>query len=144
MIRTTLQLKPPEDLVAFFATRAERGLQGIAGRVEASMTSTTAHGDITGATRDAYRAYVTGSGLQAEAAAEQALNGAVRAVERLNPGRSARAAWSAPAAFVALVLTCPTDYQVELETNNAGQKAVLGPTLAAYVLAIAAAAGRGA
>jgi hypothetical protein len=46
-------------------------------------------------------------------------------------------------AFLALVLTSPTDYQYKLETENGGQKAVLGPTLAAFALAIARAAGEG-
>jgi hypothetical protein len=141
--RITADLLPADDITALFASRAERGLRTIAPRIEQTMTQTRAHGDITGATRDGYRAYVAGSGLQAQASAEATLSGAIAAVERLNPGRSARAAWRVPSAFLALVLTSPTDYQYKLETENGGQKAVLGPTLAAFALAIARAAGEG-
>jgi hypothetical protein len=111
--------------------RARRGLQAAAHDVTTALKSTTAHGDVTGATRAGYVAYVVGPDLLSQAAALQALNTSVAAVEARNPGESATAPGSLGSDSLGMVLTSPTTYQQNLETDNAGQRAVLGPTLQA-------------
>jgi hypothetical protein len=139
MIRTT-STYDPDALYEHFAQRAAQGLQRIAPQIEDALANTRAHGDVTGATRDGYRCYVVGGSLVNQASALAALNSAVAAVDRLNPGHSATASWPIPARSIGLALTSPTDYQVKLETENAGQKATLGPTLRQYLAQILRAA----
>jgi hypothetical protein len=106
---------------------AERGLAPLCGALVADLRATDAHGDVTGATRAGYTAGVQGptldtlSGAVATAAAE---------VERFNPGHSqVQDVGERGAAEVAVVLTCPTDYQHYLSGNSAGARDALGPTL---------------
>jgi hypothetical protein len=106
---------------------AERGLAAQSGALVADLRATDAHGDVTGATRAGYTAGVQGptldtlSGAVATAAAE---------VERRNPGHSLVAdVGERGAVEVAVVLTCPTDYQQYLSGNSAGARDALGPTL---------------
>jgi hypothetical protein len=109
------------------APRIVAGLGGVAQDAEASMEATTAHGDVTGATRAGYRAYVVtpdDSGLAV-------IGGALAAVESRNPGHGALGGGTLAGQY-GVVYTCPTDYQEKLETENAGQRAVLGPTLLQY------------
>jgi hypothetical protein len=117
---------------AWVRPRCRNGLRRVAADAEASMHATSAHGDITGATRAGYAAYVVSDSLVDQATALQALNTAVAAVESLNPGHSATAAGTLGCDGMGVILTCPTDYQYKLETERGGQKAVLTPTLQAY------------
>ena len=124
---------------AWAIERAMRGLQAVTDEAEAAMQGTLAHGDITGATRAGYRAYVVGPGQSG--AAE--LASAVAAVEAKNPGHSATGGGQLGQGSLGVIFTCPTDYQQDLETEHAGQKAVLGPTLDAYRDELTARAARG-
>ena len=121
-----------EAFVAHTEAQIRRGLSNAAADAQSAMQQTSAHGDVTGATRAGYRAYVVSASLLDQASALQALNSAVAAVEARNPGHSATSEISISAESFTVVLTCPTDYQEKLETENAGEKAVLAPTLAAF------------
>jgi hypothetical protein len=123
---------------AYALAQAQRGAAAVAGEAEQAMQSTLAHGDVTGATRAGYRAYVVGPG---QSGASE-LAGAVAAVEALNPGHSATSSGRL-AGDVGVVMTCPTDYQADLEKQQAGLKAVLGPTLDAFRDELTARAARG-
>lgn len=116
---------------------ATAGLDAEAATLEEAMHATTAHGDITGATRAGYSARRVGLG--ADGAAAHAAS--VAAVEAHNPGASA----TAPVAIdgLGVIVDCPTTYQEKLETEQAGRKAVLGPTLSAARLNLTAAAAAG-
>lgn len=109
--------------------QARAGLTAVAGEAETAMHNTTAHGDRTGATRAGYRAYVVGMGASGSAV----IGEAVAQVEAKNPGHSATSTGTIGAQSFAIILTCPTDYQEKLETQQAGEKAVLTPTFAAFV-----------
>ena len=102
------------------------GLKGAAAGVTFEMRQTVAHGDQTGATRANYTAYAVGRGADGS----QELGRAVAAVEALNPGHSETGSVTINGEL-GVVVTSATDYQDKLETENAGQKAVLGPTIAA-------------
>lgn len=141
-MRVTSTFAKPDDIIEHYLGQAAKGLRSVAPAIEATMAATTAHGDVTGATRDGYRAYLVGGNVGEQGSAVAALASAVRAVERLNPGRSATADWSM-AAQIGIALTSPTDYQIKLETENAGAKAVLGPTIAQFALRCTEAAAKG-
>jgi hypothetical protein len=119
--------------------RAARGLTAVAGEAEQAMQATLAHGDVTGATRAGYRAYVVSPGQSG--AAEIAA--AVSDVEAKNPGHAATSSGRLGEASLGVVFTCPTDYQQNLEEEEAGKKAVLGPTWDAYRDECTARAARG-
>ena len=102
------------------------GLKGAAAGVTLDMRQSPAHGDVTGASHANYTAYAVGLG---ETGSQYVARG-VAAVEALNPGHSATAPVSIGAPLGAIV-TSFTDYQDKLETENAGQKAVLTPTMQA-------------
>lgn len=116
-----------DALPAHMAAQAEKGLEKQSAIAEAEMQATNAHGDVTGATRASYRAFVIGgthtgsaeaaSGYSAAQAANPA--GALSQSSGVSLGPEGRG----------VILTSFTDYQDKLETENAGQKAVLGPTL---------------
>lgn len=116
---------------------AAQGLDQEAGTVTDSMRQTHVHGDVTGATRASYSARRVGLGETG--ATEHAASAA--AVEALNPGHAASA--SVQIAGIGVIIDSATDYQEDLETENAGEKAVLGPTLAASHLELTAAAAAG-
>jgi len=101
------------------------GLQASAAGVTLDMRNTTAHGDVTGATRANYTAYAVGMG---ETGGDIAAH-SISAVEALNPGHVATSTVAVDG--LGVIVTSFTDYQKELETENAGEKAVLGPTIAA-------------
>lgn len=105
---------------------AARGLAGAAAGVTLDMRDSLAHGDQTGATHAAYTAYAVGWGGRDGA---QELGRSVQAVQQLNPGHVATA--SVRVDGIGVIITAPTDYQSKLETESAGLKAVLGPTIAA-------------
>lgn len=117
---------------------ARDGLSDGCGPIEAAMRKDPAHGDVTKATHAAYVAFVVGHG---ETGAD-AMHESIAEVERLNPGHVATSSVTVESAL-GVIYTVATDYQPDLETNNAGEKAVLGPTLqrTARDLTAAAAAG---
>jgi hypothetical protein len=125
-------LRGLEAFVELQEAKIRRGLRAAAADAQSAMQQTSAHGDVTGATRAGYRAYVVGGSLVDQAVALQAINSAVAAVEAKNPGHSATSDDTIGADSWGVVLTCPTDYQEKLETENAGEKAVLAPTFAAF------------
>jgi hypothetical protein len=124
---------------AFVVAQVTRGASAGASEAEAAMHSTLAHGDVTGATRAGYRAYVVGPGQSGASA----IAAAVEAVESKNPGRSATSSGQLNG-DVGVIFTCPTDYQRNLEEEGAGKRAVLGPTLDAFRDALTARAAKGA
>ena len=119
-----------DKYLEFLEQRASDGLNAACVDATASLKATTSHGDITGATRAGYVAYVIGGSIIDEAKALQALNTSVAAVEALNPGESATGSGVIGADSIGAVLTSPTTYQQYLESEYAGMKATLGPTLA--------------
>jgi hypothetical protein len=124
---------------AFVLARIQRGIAAVAAEAEAAMHGTLAHGDVTGATRAGYRAIVVGPGQSGAATIAEA----AAAVEALNPGHSATAHGRLDG-DIGVVFTCPTDYQRNLEEEQAGLKGVLGPTLDAYRDELTARAAKGA
>lgn len=124
---------------AFVTEQAMRGLDAVTTEAEETMRGTTAHGDITGATRAGYRAYVVGQGRNGSSE----LLGAAAIVDALNPGHSAVGGVQLGRESLGVIFTCPTDYQWKLETERAGAKAVLGPTLDSYRDELTARAARG-
>jgi hypothetical protein len=123
--------------------RTERTLTAQAQRIEALLKSTTAHGDVTGATRASYTTSVIGGSSAAQAQASAAFGRAVAVVEQLNPGTSDTAQGSIGDDSIGLVLYAPTDYQIDLETERAGQKATLGPTIRLVARDVTEAVARG-
>jgi len=105
---------------------ARDGLKGAAAGVTLDMRQTRAHGDVTSATRANYTAYVVGRG--ADGSTE--LGRAVASVQTLNPGHVATGSITINGEL-GVIITSATDYQEKLEVENAGAKAVLGPTTAA-------------
>jgi len=142
-LNTTSVLDGLDAWVEAQEAQIRRGLRAAAAEAQRDMQQTTAHGDVTGATRAGYVAYVVGGSLVDEAAATQALGQAIAAVERLNPGESATSQGSIGADSWGVVLTCPTTYQQDLETDNAGLRAVLTPTFAAVAPDLTERAARG-
>ena len=124
---------------AFVLAQIRRGVTPTASEAEAAMHATLAHGDVTGATRAGYRAIVVGPGQSGASEIAEA----AAAVEALNPGHSATSHGRLEG-DIGVVFTCPTDYQQALETQQAGLKAVLGPTLDAYRDELTARAAKGA
>lgn len=116
---------------------ALEGLQQKAAEITEVMQQTHAHGDITGATRASYFAAAVGLGQDSAAAASASR----AAVELLNPGHSG--AGSAQIEGVGMVISSGTDYQPDLETEDAGAKAVLAPTLQAQYQSNTASAAAG-
>ncbi len=129
-------------LDAFKETQIEgikRGAKDVAQLATDDMRDTSAHGDITGATRASYVAYAVGFGLDDNAALDS-----LDAVGALNPGHSARDSVFIGASEIAVIFMSGTDYQYKLETERGGQKAVLTPTFLAYYLAVVEAMAQGA
>ncbi len=122
-----------DRLLARIIPAAEDGLAEAAALMQDDMQATSAHGDMSGATRASYRAFVIGGSHtgQAEAAsgyaaAQQALTGfrghagnAQSLDSGITLGDDERG----------ILLTSYTSYQHVLETARAGEKAVLGPAL---------------
>lgn len=119
----------PAKLIAHYRAQAVRGLVSAAPDAEATLRQTKAHGNVTGAARASYRAYVVGEGAPDESATVSA---ALAAVNAKNPGAEALSDYTLPAGHLGVVLTGFTDYLTDLQTDNAGQKAALKPTLDAF------------
>jgi hypothetical protein len=117
---------------------AAAGLDEGAGRVTGDMRQTSAHGDVTGATRASYNARRVGRGETG--AAQHAAS--VAAVEGHNPGHVGSES-IAITTDLGVIVDSATDYQDQLETQQAGEKAVLGPTIAAAGSGLTAAAAAG-
>jgi hypothetical protein len=116
---------------------ALEGLQTKAALDTEAMRQTNAHGDQTGATRASY--FAAAVGLGETSAAQVAASRA--SVEALNPGHVGTGA--AEVEGIGIIYSSGTNYQDDLETENAAEKAVLAPTLQAEYLADTAAAARG-
>lgn len=117
---------------------AGAGLDRACGAVTDTMRATQAHGNQTLATRTSYNARRVGRG-ETGAAIHAA---SVAAVEELNPQHVGTAPVTVDTAL-GVIIDSATDYQSKLETEHAGQKAVLGPTLQASASALTAAAAAG-
>lgn len=111
----------------------EEGLDTAAPTVQQAMQDTSAHGDMSGATRASYRAIPIGPDRDgsAQAAAGYAAAAAALAGYTGHAGQplSQDSGVTLTPGAHGLLLTSFTDYQDKLETEHAGQKAVLGPTL---------------
>lgn len=116
-----------DRLMIAIPTRAEAGLQESADIMQDAMQDTSAHGDVTGATRASYRAFVIGG---AHTGASESASGLAAALAN-NPAHalSQDSGVALGADQRGILLTSYTDYQEKLETENAGEKAVIGPTL---------------
>lgn len=100
-----------------------QGLQKLCNTLSDAMQNDPAHGDVTGASHTNYAAIPVGEG-QTTAATVASM---VSVVEALNPGHSETSQVVIP--DIGAIITSATDYQWELETQYAGRKAVIGPTL---------------
>lgn len=131
-------------LLPHIDAQAEAGLATIAPVVQSSMQGTTAHGDITGATRASYRAIVIGGSHTGQAEAESGLEAAIAAIAVSPVDHGGRPAMQDSGVTLGpddrgLLLTSFTDYQDDLEQSA---KAVLGPTLQEYLYQITQAIAR--
>ena len=115
-----------------------KGLDEVCGEVTDEMRQTTVHGNVTYATRSSYNARRVGRGELGIAKFEAS----VAAVESLNPDHVGVAPVDVPGELGAIIDSA-TDYQWQLETEYAGEKAVLGPTLQRWALLFTAAAAVG-
>lgn len=99
------------------------GLQRLCNTLSDAMQNDPAHGDVTGASHANYAAIPVGEGADTAATVQSM----VAVVEELNPGHSETGTVNIP--DIGAIITSATDYQWELETQYAGRKAVIGPTL---------------
>lgn len=109
------------------------GLNNAAPQVQGDLQNTDAHGDQSGATRASYTAYAIGPNDSGQSAAANGYAAAVGALEGFtgHSGKPLRedSGIQLNEGEYGMVLTSYTDYQKHLETNNAGEKATLGPIL---------------
>lgn len=123
-----------EELLRHIPAQAERGLQKQSAIAQSEMQSTTAHGDVTGATRASYRAFVIGGAHTGASEAESGLDAAIAAIANAPTDHGGRPASMDSGVRLSadqrgVLLTSFTDYQDRLEIDDAEQKAVLAPTL---------------
>jgi hypothetical protein len=109
------------------------GLQDGADAGQAEMQSTRAHGDQSSATRASYTAYVIGGGRTGAAEAAAGYAAAQAALSGFT-GHEGKALSQDSGVVLGpnergILYTSFTDYQEALETENAGEKAVIGPTV---------------
>lgn len=125
-------IQPLLDGLTRFRTVALRGaLKGLGPMAiiySNAMGDDPAHGNVTGATHANYAAIPVYAAFGETGAST--LQSQVSVVESLNPGTSDTEPLTLPDSVIAVILSSATDYQYKLETENAGQKAVLGPTIA--------------
>ena len=114
----------------------EIGLADLAETAQQDMQETNAHGDITGATRDSYRAFVIGgdhTGASEAASGYSAAQAAIAAhAAKGFLGHGGQALIQDSGVTLTsqqrgVMYTSYTDYQIKLETENSAQKAVIGP-----------------
>lgn len=111
-----------------------RGLQAGAGDIEATAQATTAYDGMSGATRAATIAYVVGAGLDEGTQADAAYTAAAGLLTGFtgHAGQPMLVSIPGPNPDVAeIVLTVPTDYILDLETERAGEKAFIADALIA-------------
>lgn len=101
---------------------AAQGVDGACTALTADLRASAPHGDDTGATQASYNVRRVGMGEYGDGA----FAAAQAAVEQLNPGHSASAPVSISGPLGAIA-DSGTDYQIYLETENAGTYATLGP-----------------
>jgi len=118
---------------------ARDGLKPEAAAVTDEMRANHPHGNVTGATEAGYGARVVGRGETGASA----FAAEVSAAESLNPGHTATGTVSI-AGIVGVIIDSKTDYQIYLETERAGENAVLTPTLRASGTRFTQGAARGA
>lgn len=109
------------------------GLQDGADAGQAEMQATRAHGDQSSATRASYTAYVIGGGKNGSAEAAEGYAAAQAALAGFT-GHEGKALSQASGVVLrtgelGILYTSFTDYQDKLEQENAGEKAVIGPTV---------------
>ncbi len=127
-------------LLAHVDRGTDAGLAIGAAGMEADMKATQAHGDQSGATRDSYTAYVVGPNRDGSAEAAEGYSAAAAALTGFT-GHAGKALKEDSGVVLGegekgIILTAFTDYQDRLEIDNAGEKAVLGPTLQADAEAV--------
>jgi len=133
-IDDTALLAGLDKLLLHIPAQAEKGLARQAGVAESEMKATTAHGDITGATRDSYRAFLIGgthTGASESASGYAAAQAAI-ASSTVSHGGAAISQDSGVALSPderGVLITAYTTQQYFLETTRAGERAVLLPTL---------------
>ncbi len=131
---TDLLSRLDELVTRHIPAQAEKGLAKQAGVAQGEMQGTSAHGDITGATRASYRAFVVGGSHTGAAESASGLDAAIAAIANATTDHGGRPA-SMDSGIVlgpderGVLLTSYTDYQDRLEIDDAGAKAVLTPTL---------------
>jgi hypothetical protein len=140
VIDDTALLRGLDELLKHIPVQAEKGLARQAGVAEGEMQGTSAHGDITGATRASYRAFVIGGSHTGAAEANSGLDAAIAAIANAVTDHGGRPASMDSGVRLGsddrgVLLTSYTDYQDSLEIDNAGAKAVLGPVLQNNALA---------
>lgn len=133
-----------DTLMLHIPQQAERGLDEVAAEAQTTMQATSAHGDITGATRASYRAIVIGGGRTGQAEAESGLEAAIAAIAASKVDHGGRPASQDSGIHLTpdergVILTSFTDYQDDLEKSP---KAVLAPTLQEYLQAFTQAVAR--
>jgi len=102
--------------------------------METHLADTQAHGDRSGATRASYRAYPIGPDRDGSAAATSGYAAAADHLAQFKGPHAGHAQRDDSGVTLAqdqrgIILTAYTDYQDELEQDNAGARATLGPTL---------------
>jgi hypothetical protein len=117
---------------------AAAGLDAAAERIEEALHGTKAHGDASGATRAAYAAWRVGRGENGTAS----LASSVAAGEALNPGATATGTVAIDGEL-GVIISDPMEYGPDRETGNAGDKATIGPAIAAAATPLTAAAAEG-
>lgn len=115
------------------------GLDDAAARITDEMQHSPAHGDATGASHANYSARAVGRGQSGSAA----LAAARSAAEALNAAEVGPAAPVSIDAELGVILDSQMTYSVDLETENAGDKAVIGPALGASGAQLTQAAAQG-
>jgi hypothetical protein len=96
---------------------AVAGLQGVAGPAAERLRQDAPHGDVTGATRASYSAYVVAPGVDGGPAIRRGLAEA----EARNPGYGQEYSAGAIGEDVVLVTTAFTSYFADLINRNAGE-----------------------
>lgn len=126
---------------------ADNGLETGASLMQEALETTGAHGDITGATRASYRAYVIGPNRDGSAEAQSGYDAAQEHISSYSKhglsGHGGQALKQDSGVILksderGIIETAFTDYQDKLEIDNAGDKATLGPTLQAFAQTVTA------
>lgn len=112
-----------DRLEAEIIEAALEGADAAAAHAQDVMRATTAYNNQTWATRTSTTAYVAGPGRS------PSLARAVAQVDARNPGHSEVSTIALPDDVIAVIMTVPTDYVIDLETRRGGRNAFIKPTL---------------